>query len=87
MVLCVTAFADITSEPRKGIAVSDGATLNQSFPHGPLSTIFYGNVTKEDAHGSNELVAEIFLSGKVCFNFLFYIEKIEYCPLYFFYLH
>lgn len=57
-------FADITSEPRKGIAVSDGATLNQSFPHGPLSTIFYGNVTKEDAHGSNELVAEIFLSDE-----------------------
>lgn len=71
MVLCVAAIADITSEPRKDIALSNGTTYKQSFPHGHLSTIFYGNVTKEDAHGRNELVAEILLSGKVIFNFLF----------------
>ncbi|XP_068137578.1 pro-epidermal growth factor isoform X2 [Hyperolius riggenbachi] len=58
------AIADIMLEPRKDVAVSNATTPNQSFLHGPLSTMFYGSVTRQNAHSSNELVTHIFLSDE-----------------------
>ncbi|XP_066429928.1 pro-epidermal growth factor isoform X1 [Eleutherodactylus coqui] len=60
--LAKLAITDNIPEPRKDITVGNETTHDDSFLHGPLTTIFYG--IDNDSHASNELVAEILVSDE-----------------------
>ncbi|XP_075716637.1 pro-epidermal growth factor [Rhinoderma darwinii] len=60
--LAKLAITDNTPEPRKDITVGNKTTYDESLLHGPLTTNFYG--TLDDSYASNELVAEILVSGE-----------------------
>ncbi|KAM4050848.1 pro-epidermal growth factor isoform 2-T2 [Anomaloglossus baeobatrachus] len=60
--LAKLAITDNIPELRKDITVGNETAYDESFLHGPLTTIFYETIV--NSYGSNELVAEILVSDE-----------------------